>query len=301
MNILRHILGGIAALGALAVFGLMAGMYWITQPLPAEHERKPLASTFNRLGIICLLVAFLAFLALCAAQAQGQTLQPAMAVYDVGQIGQARTIALGRQRAKLPPLLAILNPDSGPSTDAIRKPFLTWQPTGAVINAGYVDLDDDNGKQRQAADVRKDVLTWKTAKVPMIFLDDCHAWDDQKRADSLAALVWAAIKDSGYTTDKVILNTGGLVGKRSAWMRAKSYVVCDFEDPINKLDSNASGSMWLGFVTDRAAATSLVGKAKAKNSIRFIGFDNLAAWKKNGKEWQTQLAPDLAAYLMTIQ
>lgn len=257
--------------------------------------------TFYRLGIICLLVAFLAFLALCAAQAQGQTLQPVMAVYDVGQIGQAKTIALGRQRAKLSPLLAILNPDSGPSTDAIRKPFLTWQPAGAVINAGYVDLDDDNGKQRQATDVRKDVLTWRAAKVPMLFLDDCHAWDDQKRAYSIAALVWTAIKDTGYTTDKVILNAGGLVGKRSAWMRAKSYIVCDFEDPINRLDSAAIGSMWLGFVSDRAAATSLVEKAKAKKTVRFIGFDNLSAWKKPGKEWQTQLAHDLAAYLMTLQ
>lgn len=300
MNILRHVLGGIAALGALAVFGLMAGMYWITQPLPVEHERKPLASTLNRLGIICLLVAFLAFLALCAAQAQGQTIQPAMAVYDVGQIGQAKTIALGRQKAKLPPLLAILNPDSGPSTDAIRKPFLAWQPSGAVINAGYVDLDDEDGNQRQATDVRKDVLTWRAAKVPMIFLDDCHAWNNQKQAEDLAALVWAAIKDTGYTTDNVILNAGGLVGKRSAWMRAKSYVVCDFEDPINKLDSDAIGSMWLGFVTDRATASDLVAKAKAKKTVRFIGFDNLSTWKKPGKEWQTQLAPDIAAYLMSL-
>lgn len=231
----------------------------------------------------------------CIRCAQGQI--PVIAIYDLGQIPQAKQVATYRKIQKKSPLVAILNPNSGPSTPEIRKPFLTWQPAESVINAGYVDLDDDSGKQRQSTAIRGEILVWKSAGVQMIFLDDCHAWDDPKKANNLADTVLSAIKDTGYTTDKIILNAGGVVGKASQWMRAKSYIVCDFEDPINYLKAS-TGQMWLGFVADGPAAKSLI--SKAPKTVKYIGFDLLANWHKAGKEWQTPLSPDIISVLSNL-
>lgn len=248
---------------------------------------------------------------LCVARGAFSQLAPVMAVYDVGQLEQAKTVAAARYARALPPLYAILNPDSGPSTAAIRKPFLTWQPPATrkdkagqpiptVVNIGYVDLENDDSVLKSVATLRTELAAWRAAGVPMILLDDVHPWDLQKTADTYRDTVWKAIEGSGYQTSNIILNAGGPVTKASAWMRSKSYLVCDFEDPTRRLRDGCTGSVWLGFVSGREDAQTLINIARQRK-VRFIGFDNLSTWKVEGKEWQTRLAPDLVSLLINLQ
>lgn len=250
--------------------------------------------------VLWLLVAIALVCAIAKSGAQTVTITPVMAVYDVGQVAQAKQIATARNKANLPALQVLLNVDSGPGTEADRKLFLTGWPVG-VMRIGYVDLDDDDGNLRAVAAIRADVLTWRGAGVPLIFLDDCHAWDVPKQAEKLRQTVWDVIAGTGYETRHVTLNPGGPVTKASAWMRAKSYTVCDFEDPLAKLKPASVGQMWLSFVADRASAEALIAKARAQRTVRMVGFDQLKFWKVRDKEWQVPLPPDLEALLSTLK
>lgn len=236
--------------------------------------------------------------AIAQCRAQEVRLSPIMCVYDASQIAQAKEIVHARRSKGLPPLYVVLNPNDGPSTAAVRAPFLSW-PDG-VMRVGYVDLDDKAGNLKPATTIRADVLTWRKAGVPLVFLDDCHAWDIQKQADKLRDTVWSAIAGTGYETRSVILNPGGPVTKASSWMRAKSFTVCDFEDPVARLKSASVGQMWLSFVSDRAGAQQLVNVARQRGGVRLIGFDRLTNWKVAGKEWQATLPDDIAALLKNL-
>ena len=83
-------------------------------------------------------------------------------------------------------------------------------------------------------------------------------------------------------------------------MRAKSYAVCDFEDPVARLKSASTGQMWLSFVPDRAGAQQLINVALQRKTVRLIGFDRLTNWKVAGKEWQTTLPDDIATLLKNL-
>lgn len=263
--------------------------------------------------VLWVLVVIALVCAISKSRAQEVPLVPVMAIYDEGQLSQARDIAAARHARALPPLHAILNPDSGPSSAAVRKPFLTWQPPSTrkdkagkpiptVVNIGYVDLEDDDSVLKSVATLRNELAAWRSAGVLMILLDDSHPWDLQKTANTYRDTVWNALKGSGYQTKDVILNAGGPVTKASAWMKSKdySYIVCDFEDPTKRLLSNCTGPMWLGFVSGREDAQTLINVARQRK-VRFIGFDNLDAWKVEGQEWQTRLKPDLVSLLITLQ
>lgn len=252
---------------------------------------------------IIVIIALVCAIAQCQAV---EPLRPIVAVYDESQLAQAKDIATARAARKLLPLAAILNVNSGPGDPSTRKRFLNWQPVDpitkkpAVLNIGYIDLDDEDSHLRSAADIRADILAWRgTGVVPMIFLDDAHAWDLKQKSDDLKKTVAEALKGTGYTAATVILNPGGPLTKPSAWQRTAG-LVCDFEDPIPRLKPASIGPVWLSFVVDRAAAQSLINVARERKTVRFIGFDLLRNWKTPGKEWQTPLTPDLVALLMSL-
>lgn len=260
--------------------------------------------------VLWIIVTIALVCAIAQCRAQEVRLSPIMCIYDASQIAQAKEIALVRRAKGLTPLYVVLNPNNGPSTAAVRAPFLSWQPkpmkdkdgklVPAVMNAGYVDLDDANGRLKPLASIRADVLTWRKTGVPLVFLDDCHAWDIQAQANKLRDVIWSAIAGTGYETRNVILNPGGPVTKASSWMRAKSYTVCDFEDPVARLKSASTGQMWLSFVPDRAGAQQLINVALQRKTVRLIGFDRLTNWKVAGKEWQTTLPDDIATLLKNL-
>ena len=236
---------------------------------------------------LIVLIALICAIARC----QSQTLTSLYCLYDQSQISQVKEIAAYRAANKLPPLHVVINPNDGPSTSDLRKPFLAIKNTVLI---GYVPTE-----ARTALEIRSDLQTWHAAKVPMIFLDDTHAWDIKAEADKLSTTVWIAIQGTGYTTDKIILNPGGPV-KASAWMRQKSWLVCDFEDPVSRLKDASTGPVWLAFVRNDAEAQKVIATAR-KRKVRFIGFDRYSSWKVPGEEWQTTLPSDLVARLKTLQ
>ena len=248
--------------------------------------------------VLWIIVTIALVCAIAQCRAQEVRLSPIMCIYDASQIAQAKEIAQARRAKGLPPLYVVLNPNDGPATPAVRASFMSW-PDG-VMRVGYVDLDDANGRLKPSTSIRADVLTWRKAGVPLVFLDDCHAWDIQAQANKLRDTVWSAIAGTGYETRSVILNPGGPVTKASSWMRAKNYTVCDFEDPVARLKSASTGQMWLSFVPDRAGAQQLINVALQRKTVRLIGFDRLTNWKVAGKEWQTTLPDDIATLLKNL-
>lgn len=225
----------------------------------------------------------------------------------------ASFLGLCKERAKRKlKTCVILNPNEGPGDDATWK--ASWKSFTEVLGkltgvqvTGYVDLADRSGVLRGMVVTCNEVAAWVKRGVVSFWLDDAHATAGYRRLvaslmQSQPKLRWResflnagepvldprtlktredrvkAVRDCGYPqaarmSDK---DLAAVLNDYGGWLWESSLIVCDFEDPLNKLTDKSDGPANIYFVKDAAEAAQAW---KAATWCSHVGFEDVKRHK----------------------
>lgn len=189
-------------------------------------------------------------------------------VYDHAMIQPVETLA------KCGPVLAVINPDSGPGSgrdSAYAAAVDKWRKIKSVKLLVYVDLAKWKGSKllgyKTPADVRDELKDYN--RIYGTTAND-GVWYDDAHLESSAVQAYFAV---ATLSSADIANPGEPVPVKH-WMRKLPLKICEFEDKWNGPPKTQPGAVWVAFIKQDQISVVLSAAKSAKVSA--IGFEDIS-------------------------
>lgn len=213
-------------------------------------------ASLERLGLWVIIASLLALGAVCA---HGAPVPTVWFVYDEAMIAPVATLA------KAGPVIAVINPDSGPGSQrmpAYAKAVDQWRKVKSISIKPYIDLARWKGSKligyKTLAQVRDELELYNS--IYGTTTRDGVWWDDAQLDSSAVQALFQVLPLS----DADIVNPGEPVPS-SHWLRKLPCHLCEFEDRFNgaKPPMTKPGAVWAVFINPQQIPAVLMASRKA--------------------------------------